>query len=262
MNDKQTIVFDLDDTLIDTSHVYWTARKAFIDVMVAQGLDGRSILEVFEKIDEKNIKTFGFHPTRYGHTMIDVYRILSRSRLLRENSVLEEKIRACGQIITTRFPELIDGAEELLKWASKKYSLILLTRGVEDIQHKKLAHCRIAHYFETIRVVAAKDARAFQQAVKESGVHPDSAWVIGDSIRSDINPAIEAGIKCILYVYSHHSYYWRQEYGVIPIQPFYKIGALNEAITLLENPSAIKMTSPSEWVDQLAAQPLQTKEDY
>ncbi len=57
---------------------------------------------------------------------------------------------------------------------------------------------------------------------------PEKTWIIGDSIKSDINPGVETGANCFLYVYHHHKYSWLQEYGCTPIGPFYKVKSLAE----------------------------------
>lgn len=254
MKQQELVIFDLDDTLVDTSHVYWAARQGFIDALAEQGIDASFLLELFENIDEENIKIFGFVPERYGHTMMEAYERLVRAERLNRSSVVEERLRQCGQIVVTQLPELIEGAKKLLSWASERFKLVLMTRGVEVLQTKKIAYVEIAEYFDDVRIVATKDASHFRSLISDSGYTPQNTWVIGDSIRSDINPALEVGAKCILYVYTHHSYYWRQEYGVSPTHPFFTVDELEKAISILENPRAAKMITPSEWNNTIAAQ--------
>lgn len=69
---------------------------------------------------------------------------------------------------------------------------------------------------------------------------PSDCWVIGDSIKSDINPAIELGIGPILYLYSHHTYFWRQEYGALARGEFYLAKSLSEVQAILSNPDKFK----------------------
>ncbi len=248
MSQRELIIFDLDDTLVDTSHVYWIAREGFINTLMKSGkVDSAYVLELFESIDEKNMKKMGFVPERYGHTMQEAYEFLvEEGRVLRDPQI-EYEIRAHGQIVLNQLPDLIEGARQLLVWASKRFNLVLMTRGVEPLQKRKIIYSEIAQYFNDIRIVSQKDASHFKEVISDAGAVPENTWVIGDSIRSDINPAIEAGTKAILFQYTHHSYYWRQEYGVVPIDSFFRINNLMEAIPILENPSAVKKTTPKEW---------------
>lgn len=81
-----------------------------------------------------------------------------------------------------------------------------------------------------------KDTQAIAQLIQEQGFSPSSAWIIGDSVKSDINPGIGAGAKCILYLYTHDEYQWIQEYGVKPVGPFYLATTLHEVRRILESP--------------------------
>lgn len=91
-------------------------------------------------------------------------------------------------------------------------------------------------HFDRVEVVEGKTAALFRRLIAEMHVPPSECWIIGDSVRSDINPGIEAGANCILYLYTHHSYYWRQEYGDAPRGSFYLARTLLEALEILRNP--------------------------
>ena len=64
-----------------------------------------------------------------------------------------------------------------------------------------------------------------------------NTWVIGDSIKSEINPALNVGMKAILFKYRHSEYIWEQEYGSISIDSFYMVESLPEIIDIIKNPS-------------------------
>ena len=116
------------------------------------------------------------------------------------------------------------------------------------MQRRKIANSEIGEYFEEVRVVTKKDASDFAQVISDQGVERQDTWIVGDSIRSDINPALQVGAKPMLYVYTHHSYYWRQEYGVIPLGSFHKIDTLEEAVEIFENPEGHALTTPADWL--------------
>jgi putative hydrolase of the HAD superfamily len=243
MSSANLIVFDLDDTLVDTSHVYWTAREAFLDIMVAQGIDRSVAEESFEAIDESHIEQYGYVPERYTKSMLKTYEALVGLPSNAEGFGIERRIVGAGTLILNCMPELIDGARELLDWAGQRYSLGLLTRGVENLQRRKLQANNIGRFFEHVEIVAEKNASVLARFIRHAGYSPSSAWVIGDSIRSDINPGLEVGASCVMYWYRHHSYAWRQEYGSSPKGKFHVAQSLRECPAILNNPRKDNMVS-------------------
>lgn len=237
------IVFDLDDTLVDTSHVYWVARSSFVNAMASYGIDATQVLMKFEELDGQNMKSMGFAPGRYRKSMLDTYRWFIGNSNLEPSPQLEKLIDDAGSLIFVQFPELIDGAKELLEWCSTRFDLLLLTRGLLELQLKKIEHCDIGHYFRTIKVVSEKGPSEFREIIVDAGHTMKDAWIIGDSIKSDINPGLELGVKCILFVYAHHSYYWQQEYGDLPKGYFYSIPKLAEAINIIQHPDMVEKIS-------------------
>lgn len=236
MNHKKLIVFDLDDTLVDTSHVYWFARTRFVEIMSAAGFSAESVIRNFELVDESHIETYGYVPERYERSMLTTYRKFLQEIRKSPDSTIEKEISDCGKLITTTIPEVIDGALELLKWAQDKFILAVLTRGIPALQNAKLDKTNLGSFFVRREIAPIKTADTYTQLVESLGIHPRETWVIGDSIKSDINPAIEIGATAILYRYQHHSYLWQQEYGSIAKGPFFLIDRLIDAIPILRTP--------------------------
>lgn len=98
-------------------------------------------------------------------------------------------------------------------------------------------------YFDFIKVVSQKNANVFSNFLQDIGYHPKNTWIIGDSIKSDINPGIEVGAKCIFYVYKHPHYYWIQDYEYYTLGSFYKVYKLHEIRNILEAPSNFDMST-------------------
>lgn len=240
MNNKQHIIFDLDDTLIDTSHVYWDARNGFAKLFCHHNIPEQEIIDIFEKIDEENMRVYGLSPERYGHSMREAFKHISKSHKIDPSINSHSLIEELALKVPTTIPDLIDGALELLQWTSERYTLSLLTRGIPEFQLKKIKTLKIDKYFKTVQVVEKKGSHEFQNFLQKIKAKPSDCWVIGDSIKSDINPAIELGIDSILYLYSHHTYFWRQEYGAFAEGEFYLAKSLSDVRLILSEPSNFK----------------------
>ena len=88
---------------------------------------------------------------------------------------VEEKIQACGRIILDQMPTLIPGAEDLVAWTSAHFRSALVTRGVPELQRRKVAAVGLDQSFETIEVVSAKTAAAFTSLFSRLGVRASEA---------------------------------------------------------------------------------------
>jgi len=75
---------------------------------------------------------------------------------------------------------------------------VLVTKGLEAEQRPKVARSGLAHFFERVDVVADKTEDTYRKLVGELGVAPDTTWMVGNSPRSDINPAAAAGLGTVL----------------------------------------------------------------
>src|SRR4051812_49207727 len=92
-----------------------------------------------------------------------------------------ERIKRCGEIDLTRLPAPLEGAIELLQWVSDGFTPVLVTRGEEHLQRRKLDALGIEWLFERIWIVDRKDARLFREVISGMGALPETSWVIGDS---------------------------------------------------------------------------------
>jgi FMN phosphatase YigB (HAD superfamily) len=166
--------------------------------------------------------------------MVATYRELSRSGSLRPKPKLLDEVRRCGEQLLTKTPRVLPGATELLEWASRHFTLALITRGDPSLQTKKIRHAGLSKYFSCIRVVPSKTRDVFRDVVRKS---PRSErWVIGDSISTDMRLGMQIGARCILFEYRHRAYVWHYEKNAAPVGSFKRIRNLKDAISILAQP--------------------------
>jgi putative hydrolase of the HAD superfamily len=99
--------------------------------------------------------------------------------------------------------ELIEGVEETLGYLFERHDLTLFTKGHPEEQRLKLDRSGLGRYFQHTAIVKEKDAPAYLQLVEERGLQRSEAWMIGNSPKSDINPALEAGLNAVLVPHAH-----------------------------------------------------------
>jgi putative hydrolase of the HAD superfamily len=197
----KTIIFDLDDTLIKTSKLYNQAREEFSLLMENSGFKKEEALAKLDEIDIKNIQQHGFTKERYPFSLGKTYEYFSQKNGKKINPELKKKIEEIGWQVFRQIPKLVDGVYQVLDILSQKYFLILATLGDPHVQKKKLQLTDLKKYFSAIYVLRYKSVEEYQNILTEHKLDKKDTWIIGNSVRSDLNPGLKLGINCILIPY-------------------------------------------------------------
>ncbi|MCI0408804.1 MAG: HAD hydrolase-like protein, partial [Acidobacteria bacterium] len=108
------------------------------------------------------------------------------------------KLARLGRQIREMPIEFLPGVLETLPRLRERFRLILFTKGHPPEQRRKVERSRIAPLFHHLEFTAEKDRQAYVRLVDRHRLHPPSTWMVGNSPRSDINPALAAGLNAIL----------------------------------------------------------------
>jgi len=106
-------------------------------------------------------------------------------------------------------PKILDGVPETLAYLTSRHRLILFTKGEPAEQAAKVERSGLQGFFEAIEIVAEKDAGTYGSLVNKHKIVKAHGWMIGNSPRSDINPAMQAGLNA---VYIPHVNTWELEH--------------------------------------------------
>lgn len=194
----KTIIFDLDDTLVKTSRLYDRAREEFSSLMGKLGFEKEEALVKLDEIDIKNIHQHGFTKERYPFSLGKTYEYFSQKNKEEINPELKKKIEEIGWQVFRQIPELVDGVYQVLDILSKKYFLILATLGDPQVQEEKLQLTNLKKYFSVVYVLRYKNVEEYQNILMEHKLDKKDTWIIGNSVRSDLNPGLKLGLNCIL----------------------------------------------------------------
>jgi putative hydrolase of the HAD superfamily len=110
---------------------------------------------------------------------------------------LHETIHGFAHTIADHPMEIIPGVAETLGYLSARHHLILLTKGAIAEQTGKIERSGLKSYFAATEIVAEKDASTYRDIVSKYELAPDLTWMVGNSPKSDINPALAAGINAV-----------------------------------------------------------------
>jgi putative hydrolase of the HAD superfamily len=192
------IVFDGDDTLWSTEMLYDEARSAAAEVVLKAGLDAGEWESLERRLDVENVSAFGHSVERFPTSCVQAYNELcQRARVTPDISVAQRVREAASTVFTRRAPLVAGAIETLSAFRARGHRLALLTKGDEGVQERRIEQSGLRPYFDLVRIVPDKSADVIKAVVTSLGVDTKSAWMVGNSVRSDVLPALDAGLRAV-----------------------------------------------------------------
>ncbi|HEU0003653.1 MAG TPA: HAD family hydrolase [Ktedonobacteraceae bacterium] len=196
------LLIDADDTLWENNIYFEQAIHAFITFLNHSRLTPEEVRAVLDDVE----RLMGYGSVNFTRSLVETYRRLAE-RDLQDEDV--RQVRRFGEEIRSLPLQLLNGVKETLDYLSPRHDLILLTKGDLEEQKLKVERSGIEGYFRQVEIVQEKDVATYHRVVAELRVNPQQTWMVGNSPRSDINPALAAGLKA---VYIPHPHTWRLEH--------------------------------------------------
>ncbi len=193
------------------------------------GFEKEETLAKLDEIDIKNIHQYGFVKERYPYSLGKTYEYFSRKNGKVIVPELKKKIEELGWQVFEKIPELVDGVYRVLDALSQKYFLILATLGDPQVQEKKLQLTGLKKYFSVVYVLRYKNVAEYQNILIEHKLDKKDTWIIGNSVRSDLNPGLKLGLNCILIP----TLTWKFEEEEPLSENYLKIDSLKELLNYL-----------------------------
>lgn len=194
------LLIDADDTLWENNIYFERAFDRFCEYLDHSTLTPPQIREVLNEVEVVNAKIHGYGSMRFGRNLQQAYRHLAEREIRAED--LEHILSLAAKILEQPI-ELIEGVEETLAYLSERHDLTIFTKGHPEEQRLKIDRSGLHRYFRHSAIVKEKDAAAYLAIVVQRGFHKPDTWMIGNSPKSDINPALEAGLNAVLVPHPH-----------------------------------------------------------
>lgn len=208
-------MFDGDDTLWFVEHLYDDARDAARRIVADAGLDGSRWEHLQQSIDLQNVLTMGVDPERFPLSCVQAYASLANAEGVLADVAAANRVRDAARQVFHRAARVNEHAIPVLDEMRADFTLALLTKGSPAIQEKRIRDAGLSDAFKSIAVVPNKTAAEFRTLVSELGADPSSSWSVGNSIASDINPALEVGMAAV-WVDAHVWEHERRERHILP----------------------------------------------
>ena len=195
----KVIIFDGDDTLWKTQELYDKAKERFNNLMKSQGFE-EDVIDLLDEIDAQRVGILKFLKSRFLESMLITYAILCGKYKKNWDIKIESEIRNYARAVFQFPPVLYEDAIETLEILYKNFILVLFTNGDIEIQRRKVESLgkKFTSYFTKIYITETKNEEEYKKIINDFKISPQNIWVIGNSVKSDINPAIQAGVNAIL----------------------------------------------------------------
>ena len=187
------IAFDADDTLWVNETYFRDAEAQFAQLLSKYETKNKIDQELFKK-EIENLPLYGYGIKGFVLSMVESAIELSNGKI--SNKVLSEIINLGKEMISMPV-ELLDGIEEVLEKLSKKYRLLVLTKGDLLDQERKLEKSGLTKYFHHVEVMSDKKEKNYQDLLDHLEINVNEFLMVGNSLKSDVLPIINIGGKAI-----------------------------------------------------------------
>lgn len=209
----QTLLFDADDTLWENNIYFERAISAFISYLDHRVHTPDEVREHLNHVERRTIAAQGYGLKSFRKSLITCFEQLTDKPVTPEK---HERIVSFAKSIADHEIELLAGVAETLPLLAARHRCILVTKGDPTEQRDKLSRSGLERHFRAIEVLPEKTTGAYQSLVSHHVCDTPTTWMIGNSPKSDINPALAAGLHA---VFIPHGFTWVLEHEVIDAPP-------------------------------------------
>ena len=210
---KQALLIDADDTLWENNVYFERAIVRFISFLNHHEFSPEQVREVLNDVERECIVKHGYGLHSFSHALVDTFERLSVRPVTPE---LHAQITGFAHTVSDHPIELLPEVPRTLEHLSARHQLILVTKGAVPEQSGKIERSGLKKYFAATEIVAEKNSATYDGLVAKHSLARDSTWMIGNSPKSDINPALAAGLHA---VFVPHGDTWILEHEEVNAAP-------------------------------------------
>ena len=207
MRPAQTLLLDADDTLWENNVYFEQAIASFLSLLDHAPHTPVQVRERLNAIERETTAEHGYGTPSFHRSLLRCYEELSRKPL---DDTDRERIRGFARSVAEEEIHLLPGVAESLPLLAARHRLLLVTKGDQAEQTDKLRRSGLASHFDGVEVLREKNTAAYREIGGRLALHAASTWMIGNSPRSDVNPALAAGFHAAFVRY-HNTWVLEEE---------------------------------------------------
>jgi putative hydrolase of the HAD superfamily len=204
-NGRQHLLIDADDTLWENNIYFEDAFEQLVDFLDHSSLSAVEIRTLLDEIEMANIKIHGYGAANFARNLAQCYQRLAEREI--SDGDLSTVMSFAERILDSPM-QLIAGVVDTLDYLAARHELTLFTKGHPEEQRLKIDRSGLGAYFSHTAIVREKDVEAYATLARERELDAQRTWMVGNSPKSDINPALAAGLNA---VYIPHPRTWGLE---------------------------------------------------
>ncbi|HLI76836.1 MAG TPA: HAD family hydrolase [Acidobacteriaceae bacterium] len=209
----QTLLFDADDTLWENNIYFERAIAAFISYIDHRVHTREEVREHLNMCERATIAEHGYGLKSFRRSLITCFEQMTDEPVTPEKHA---RIVAFAESIASAEIELLPEVEPTLRKLAERHRLLLVTKGDTGEQMDKLVRSGLQPLFTAVEVPPEKDHSMYRELADRYRCELAETWMIGNSPRSDINPALAAGLNA---VFIPHDFTWALEHEVVDAPP-------------------------------------------
>jgi putative hydrolase of the HAD superfamily len=193
-SDPQTLLIDADDTLWENNIYFERAIADFISFLNHRERSPAEIREILNDVERECIVTHGYGLPSFTRSLVKTFERLSVEPI---TPALHETIHGFARTIAEQPVQMLPRVLETLEYLRERHRLILVTKGNFPEQSGKVERSGLKHYFREVEIVPEKNASTYGRIIDQHRLATEQTWMVGNSPKSDINPALAAGLNAI-----------------------------------------------------------------
>lgn len=194
VSEPQTLLIDADDTLWENNIYFERAIADFISFLNHKERSPSEVREILDDVERGCIVSHGYGLRSFTHALVQTFEKLSVEPI---TPALHETIHGFSRTIAEQPIRLLPQVAETLQYLSQRHQLVLVTKGEHAEQSGKVKRSGLQKHFSAIEIVPEKTAHHYRDLVEKHTFASERTWMVGNSPKSDINPALAAGLNAI-----------------------------------------------------------------
>jgi putative hydrolase of the HAD superfamily len=190
----QTLLIDADDTLWENNIYFERAIADFISFLNHRERSPAEIREILNDVERECVITHGYGLPSFTRSLVRTFERLSVEPI---TPALHETIHGFASAIAEQPVQMLPQVTETLEYLRERHLLILVTKGNFAEQSGKVERSGVKHFFQQIEIVPEKNASTYEKLIGQHRLVSERTWMIGNSPKSDINPALAAGLNAV-----------------------------------------------------------------
>ncbi len=203
---SSNLLVDADDTLWENNIYYERVIWQVQALLRPFGVDSRAFRDHLNEKERRHIPVHGYGTLNFARSLVEAFMHFLPWDA---DGSRRDEVEAMALGILNHPLELLEGVPETLSYLSGHHALFLVTKGDLQEQLRKIEASCLLPYFQGVEILAEKNEEVYRGLLQRHGWDPDRTWMIGNSPRSDINPALSAGMNA---VYIPHPHTWMLEH--------------------------------------------------